>query len=143
MDQVEVASLVVDERLLVIRRPVRQAGDPAAALGGDDAAQRPLEVRLVLDVQRVQLLRRQHPAQRVGGRVELLFGDREALQRVIDLEVTPAQRIDRLGQAADHHIDALGPLEQLVAVCGELLSVAEAPSATRPLPPRNQAAGSR
>ncbi len=130
VDQVQVAAFVVDERLLVLGRPMRQPRDPAAALGGHDAAQRPLEVGLVLDVESMQLLGRQHPAQLVGGEVELVLGGREAFHRVIDLEVAPPQRIDRLGQAADHHVDALGPLEQLVAIGGQLLAVAEAPALT-------------
>src|SRR5437773_8232003 len=36
MQDVQMAALPVDERLLVIGRPVRQARDAAAALGGDD-----------------------------------------------------------------------------------------------------------
>ncbi len=65
---------------------MRHAGDGAAALGRDDGAQRALQVGLVLHVQSVQLLRRQHVLQRLGPLIELVLLGLQQLDRLVDVD---------------------------------------------------------
>src|SRR5207302_4714321 len=121
---VGVSPLPVRKRFLVVRRPMPLPGQTASALRGHDAAQRSLEVRLVLEVERMQLFGRFHAAHLVRDRVELLLAGRQSIHGLVDIDVPASQRVRELPQLAEGRVDLARVAGQHRAVLQELSGLA-------------------
>ena len=105
---VAVAAPVVDVRLFVVGGSMRQASDGAATFDGHDPAQRALEVRLVLHVEPMELLRRHHLLQPRDLLVEQVLLGAKTADRLFRIQVATAQRIDLVGDRRQQPVDSLG-----------------------------------
>jgi len=110
----------------IIRRAVPLAGEPTTAFRGHDATQRSLEVRLVFEVQSVQLLRRLHVAHVLGDDVQLVLTGGEPVDGFVDVDVAAAKRIGelaQLGEGIEYRLPVigrhLGPAAQALGRPGE------------------------
>ena len=108
----------------------------AAALDGEDPAQRALEVGLVLHVQAVELLRREHLLDRPSDSSSSASSWTPSRSiAVVGVDVAPAKRLDLVGDLGQPRVDPLGAFMQLVAVPAQLLAVPV--NAPRRRPPNN------